>query len=102
MKGFSSRLAHGTRSTASAVLLGVAGMIGQQNAQAVIGNLSDGNSTISLDLSSQAGMTAWNVNGVNQVQQEWFWFRVGNTAEASINTISAPVVTQTLPRQLTV
>jgi hypothetical protein len=77
-------------------------MIGQHNAQAVIGNLSDGNSTISLDLSSQAGMTAWNVNGISQVAQEWFWFRVGNNAEASINTISAPVVTQPLARQLTV
>ena len=102
MKGFSSRLAHGTRSTACAVSLGVAALIGQNNAQAVIGNLSDGSSSISIDLSSSAGMTSWIAGGANQVAQEWFWFRIGNNAEAPINTISAPTVTQSLARQLTV
>jgi len=102
MKGFCSRLAHGTRSTACAITLSVAALIGQNNVQAAASNLIDGNSTISIDPFSQAGMSSWTVNAINQVQQEWFWFRVGNTAEAPINTISAPVVTQTLPRQLTV
>src|SRR5262245_60112992 len=102
MKGFSSRLAHGTRSTACAISLGLAGLIGQNNAQAVSANLIDGSSSISIDMSSSAGMTAWNVSGVSQVAQEWFWFRIGSGAEAPINTISAPAFSQANAHQLTV
>src|SRR5205085_9273901 len=99
-----SRLAHGTRTTACAIVLfPLAGLIGQNNAQAATGNLSDGNSSISLDLSSSAGMNSWLVNGVNQVQQQWFWFRVGNSGpEADISTISAPVTSSANAHQLTV
>ena len=104
MKGNRSRLAHGTRSTAfGLVLCALAGVVGQYSANAATGSLTDGNSSISLDLSSSAGMTSWLVNGINQVQQQWFWFRVGNSGpEADISTISAPVITQTLSKQLTV
>jgi hypothetical protein len=84
-------------------LLPLAGLIGQNNAQAATGSLTDGNSSISLDLSSSAGMTSWLINGVNQVQQQWFWFRVGTSGgEQDISTISAPTITQSLSRQLTV
>ena len=101
MKGFSTRLAHG-KSTVCAISIGLAGLIAQNNAQAVIGNLSDGSSSISIDLSSSAGMTSWIAGGANQVAQEWFWFRINSGAEAPINTISAPAISQPLARQLTV
>src|SRR6267142_4561288 len=46
--------------------------------QAGAATLSDHNSSIGLDLSSPAGMTSWAVDSVNQVNQQWFWFRVGS------------------------
>jgi hypothetical protein len=55
------------------------------NAQVV--TLQDGNSAANVDLGSSAGMSSWTVNGVNQLNQQWFWYRVGNTAEHAINTI---------------
>jgi hypothetical protein len=104
MKGFRSRLAHGTQSTACAMLLfPLAVLIGQNHLQAATGGLlTDGNSSIGLSLSSSAGMTNWLVNGINQVQQQWFWFRVGNNPEQDISTISAPTITQSIAKQLTV
>ena len=49
--------------------------------------LTDGNSNASFDTGSQSGAYSWNVDGVSQLYQQWFWFRVGNTAESSIDTI---------------
>lgn len=59
------------------------------DAQVVV--LSDQNSTASINLGSQAGMNNWTVDGLNQLNQQWFWFGVGNNPEASIDTIGAPV-----------
>ena len=57
--------------------------------------LTDNNSTALVDTSSQAGMFNWTVdNSANQLYQQWFWYRIGNTAEHSIDTISAPVISQ--------
>ncbi|MCE9559530.1 MAG: PEP-CTERM sorting domain-containing protein [Armatimonadetes bacterium] len=61
-------------------------------------NLTDGNSTATVDptsnnLSFLRGMNSWNVDGTEQLFQQWYWFRVGNSAERSIDTISAPTVT---------
>src|SRR5689334_1773810 len=105
MKGLRSRLAHGTRSTACGlVLYALAGLIGQYQAQAATGGLlTDGNSSIGLSLNSSAGMTNWLVNGINQLQQQWFWFRVGGGGpEADISTISAPTTSSANAHQLTV
>ncbi len=49
--------------------------------------LSDQNTSASIDFESQAGMFNWSVDGVNQIAQQWFWFRLGNTAETSIDTL---------------
>ena len=57
--------------------------------------LFDGNSTASIDPTSQAGMYAWNVNGVNQLSKQWFWYSTGTNAVKSIDTISAPTITLT-------
>jgi hypothetical protein len=64
--------------------------------------LVDGNSLVNIDPTSaaaapQRGMNLWTVDGVNQVAQQWYWFRIGNAAEQSIDSIGAPIVTQFSP-----
>jgi len=52
--------------------------------------LTDGNSTASVNLggiSGTLGMNAWTVNGINQLSQQWFWYRIGDSAQRSIDTI---------------
>lgn len=60
-------------------------------ADAQVAVLSDQNSSASINLGSQAGMFNWTVDGLNQLNQQWFWFGVGNNPEASIDTIGVPV-----------
>jgi len=63
--------------------------------QAQIINLNSGNSSVSINTASQAGMYNWIVGGQNQLNQQWFWYRIGSTGpEASINTVSAPSISQ--------
>ena len=45
----------------------------------VVYNLTDDNSTISVDLTGGAGMSSWTVEGTNQLAKQWFWYRVGTT-----------------------
>jgi hypothetical protein len=53
--------------------------------------LSSGNSSVSVDVGSQTGIYNWTVDGQNQLNQQWFWYRIGNSGPAaSIDTISAP------------
>src|ERR1043165_7924762 len=57
--------------------------------------LTDGNSSASVNPSSQAGMFNWTVDGVTQLAQQWFWYRIGTSSpESSVNTISADQTTQ--------
>jgi hypothetical protein len=63
------------------------------SARAVVTTLTDQNSVVRIDSASQAGMFDWEVDGVDQMFQQWFWYRIGNTAEASIDTISAATLT---------
>jgi hypothetical protein len=57
--------------------------------KAQIVTLNDGNSSASVNLGSQAGMYAWTINGQNQLNQQWFWYRVDGdaTGQHSIDTI---------------
>jgi hypothetical protein len=52
--------------------------------------LSDDGSTATIDLNSAAGMNSWTVLGQNQLNQQWFWYRIGNTVAQPISSISAP------------
>jgi len=54
--------------------------------------LQDGNSLVTVDVGSQAGVTGWTVDGVDNLRQQWFWYRVGSSSEASIDTISPAAV----------
>lgn len=55
--------------------------------QATIHNLSDLNSAVVIDDSTQSGMSTWTVDGTDQLFQQWFWFRTGDGAEQSIDTL---------------
>ena len=70
--------------------IAISGSVSPSNAQIV--TLSENNSVALVDTGSQAGMFYWAIQGQNQLQQQWFWYAVGNNAPASIDTISAPAV----------
>lgn len=64
---------------------------------AVIYNLADGNSTVSIDVDSQHGLFDWITDGVNLAPtagggindyRQWFWYGVGTNAPASIDTLT--------------
>src|SRR5437588_8453978 len=64
--------------------------------------LVDGNSKATIQVNSSAGMSSWTVDNVNQLSQQWFWYRIGAASpESSVNTISPAVATQTSAQQLT-
>lgn len=83
------------------VLLLIA-QVSRSEAQTV--TMADGNSTDTLNLTGpSAGMTSWTVDGQNQLVDQWFYYRVGNTGTAasvgSLPLLSAPV--QPTPSSLT-
>ena len=49
--------------------------------------LVDNNSYITID-NDQYGMDEWVVDGVGNLYQQWFWYRIGDTFEASIDTLN--------------
>jgi hypothetical protein len=65
---------------------------GACTAWATLFTLTDNNSVSQFDTGSQAGNYSWTVDGVSQMRQQQFWYRVGNTAESSINTL--PITAQ--------
>jgi hypothetical protein len=70
------------------------GLIATQ-ALAVTGvTLTSGNSVVTIDPYNQMGMNTWYVDGQNQLYQQWFWYRIGQSAEQSIDMIGLPVINQ--------
>jgi hypothetical protein len=54
----------------------------------------DGNSAVTIDPTSTAGVESWTIGGQNQLHQEWFWFRTGSSAgQSSLDSLGAPKVT---------
>lgn len=49
--------------------------------------LTDLNATVEFDTSTQSNSYDWFVDGVSHLTQQAFWYRVGNTAEQSLDTI---------------
>jgi len=70
-------------------LLACAGALALQSlpGQAQITNITSGNSVVSVNLGTQAGMFNWSVEGQNQLAQQWFWFRTGSGIAASLDTL---------------
>jgi hypothetical protein len=56
-------------------------------AKAQISTFSSGNSSVSVNLGTQAGMFNWSVESQNQLAQQWFWFRTGSGIAASLDTL---------------
>jgi hypothetical protein len=72
--------------------------------RAQIVTLVNNNSTALVNTASQAGVFSWSVDGVNQLFQQWFWYRIGNdpaSHESSIDTISAPSISGVTASSLT-
>lgn len=66
-------------------------------ASAQIVTLNNQNSSATINVGTLAGnsggMTNWTVDGVNQLVQQWFWYRApGMNSEQPINSIGAPLV----------
>lgn len=50
--------------------------------------LTNGNSSVTIDPTASAGVENWDINGQNQINQEWFWYRAGSSGpESSIDTL---------------
>jgi len=56
-------------------------------------SLTNANSVVEISTNSSAGAYTWSVDGVDQLSQQWFWFRVGSVdPEQSLNSLSTPTV----------
>ena len=92
-----------------AVLAGAgAGLTFLFTGHAQVVTLVDGNSVAQIDVNSQAGMFAWQVQTqaspvsyVNNLNQQWFWCRIGASGgEHSIDTLGPAVVSTPNARTL--
>jgi hypothetical protein len=57
--------------------------------------LIDDNSSMTFNTSSPSNATSWLVDGVNQLSQQAFWYRVGNIAEQSVHSLPIAFETAT-------
>lgn len=65
--------------------------------------LSDNGSTFQVDVDSSIGAHWWDVDGVNnQLQKQWFYYRIGGGVAQPINAISAALVNYSTPNSLSV
>ena len=78
-------------------ILGAGAAVLSSNAQIL---LTDGDASVNVDPNSQAGVYDWEVGGINHLAQQWLWYRVGNTAEASIDTLALSAITPTGTKQV--
>ncbi|MGA2724241.1 MAG: PEP-CTERM sorting domain-containing protein [Bryobacteraceae bacterium] len=63
--------------------------------------LSDSNSVLTINPTSSAGMESWTVDGINQLYQQWYWYRVGPTGLAQpINNLGLLSTVQTSPDEV--
>ncbi len=81
----------------------IASMMVAEQAQGASYLLTSQNSTINLDLGTSAGMRDWTVDGTDQLNQQWFWYRVGPVGPQSDVTqiTTSPFVSTPNSRQLT-
>ncbi|HTY88895.1 MAG TPA: PEP-CTERM sorting domain-containing protein [Candidatus Acidoferrum sp.] len=62
-------------------------LVGSVYASPTTVTLTDNGSTATIDLGSSAGMNSWTVNGQNQLNQQWFWYRTDGGLAQPINSI---------------
>ena len=74
----------------------VATLASVSQAQVTPVTLADGDSVAMVDVNSSAGMYQWIAGGLNQLSQQWFWYRIGAGGVVQpINAISAATWNQT-------
>lgn len=64
--------------------------------------LTDANSIMAIEPSSATGVYAWNVDGLDQLTNQWWYYQIGAAAPSSIETIGAPTITQLAPNILSI
>jgi len=62
--------------------------------------LMDGNSSATIDAGSQSGLSQWLVDNRNVANQEWFWYGLEGSPEASLNSLPLLSSTQASASQL--
>jgi hypothetical protein len=93
------KLNHTVKASSLAIML--AAVLLSPASQAQVVTLQDGNSSALVNVNSDAGMSQWLVNGVNNLNQQWFWFGVGQGGpQAPINSISSAAYTQSAANTL--
>lgn len=87
--------------TRALIFPGIYGLLSAEAGAIHIYTLENGNSSVRINAGSQTGMYDWTVDGQDQLNQEWFWYRIGDAdPEASIDKISCPTVVQPTPSTL--
>lgn len=64
--------------------------------------LTNGNSTVTIDPMSPTGMNSWVVDGINQLAEQWWYYRIGDTRAAVINALGDPSALQLSANTLTI
>jgi len=77
------------------ILFLVMALLVAPQASATIQTLQNKNTTVNINDSSSAGMTDWVINGTDIMYQQWFWYRIGNNPEKSIDTLGLTSATNT-------
>lgn len=72
------------------VLLGLFGPA-TQNSVAALFTLTDSNSSASFQTATADNNFNWTVDGVNQMSQQAFWYRIGEAAEQSLHSLPIAV-----------
>jgi hypothetical protein len=75
------------------VVMATAVLAGAAPARSAPVTVTVGATSITVDGESQSGLFNWiaGASGADQLSQQWIWFRQGNTAEQSLDTLGAPV-----------
>ncbi len=78
---------------AALVISGVLLLAASSNAQDI--SMADGGSTATLNLgggTGNLGMNSWSVDGLNQLNQQWFWYSINGAVAQSIDNIGTASV----------
>jgi hypothetical protein len=84
----------------AALVLVLLAALAPSQANATTFTLTDDNSSSQINPSTQAGMFNWYVDGVNYLNQQWFWYRVGSGPQHSIDTLTLTGATLVDPSTL--
>ncbi|MBX3415254.1 MAG: PEP-CTERM sorting domain-containing protein [Pirellulales bacterium] len=72
----------------AALMLATLGLAPPAQAAPVVLSDTGLNSSVTIDPTSQSGISSWVVDGVDHLYQQWFWLRIGSVGgEASLDTL---------------